>query len=275
MKTIIVILFSLFSYCAYAQTVLDTVALRIYYAAQTRKTVDRKNLNSDEKILDIGKQLIHFYSRWAERNRDINDSVFGNGGKLADYYKAIDTSGFPNPPSYYNVFMNYPQEGQLTFTDWDLKFFRYKESMTMPEWEMQEGDTTIVNYSCKKAKTTFRGRSWTVWYALDIPYHYGPWKLYGLPGLILQAVDTKGDFTFNCIGIEKGKGQVITIRNAKYIECTPEKHEKLVRLSWGNVDLFNAQMGYPGIKGYDQQGRPIVRKPKTPCLLEYRLETEK
>lgn len=275
MKKLIVLLFSLFSLAAYSQTILDSVALRIYYAAQTRKTIELKSLKPDEKVLDIGKHLTHFYSRWAERNRDISDSVFSKGGKLVDYYRAIDTSGFPNSPSSYNVFMNYPQTGQLIFTDWELNFFKYKEPMVIPKWEMLDGDTTIVDYPCKKAKTAFRGRTWIVWYAMDIPYSFGPWKLYGLPGLILQAVDTKGDFTFSCIGIEKGKGQVITMRYAKYIECTPEKHEELIRLFWENIDLFNAQMGFPAVKGYDQQGRPIVRKPRIPCLLEYRLKSEK
>jgi GLPGLI family protein len=275
MRKIIVLLFSFYSLISFAQTASDSVVLRIYYASQTRKTIELKNLSPDEKVLDIGRHQAHFYSRWNERNRDINDSVFSSGGKLADYYKAKDASGFPNPPDHYNVFMNYPQAGQLVFTDFNLKFFRYKENMVMPQWEVQDGDTTIADYPCKKAKTTFRGRSWIVWYTMDIPYSYGPWKLYGLPGLILQAKDIKGDFTFSCIGIEKGKGQTIVMRDAKYIECSPEKYEELVRLEWNDPDQFISSMGFPASKGYDQQGRPIVRKPRVPCLLEYRLKSNK
>ena len=277
MRKIIVCFLSIISYCTAinAQQALDSVVLRIYYAAQMRKTVELKKLSDDEKVLDIGKHLTHFYSQWGERNRDISDSVFSRGGKLADYFKARDTSGYPTSPSHYNVFMNYSKTGQLVFTDWYLKFFRYKEEMVMPQWEMLDGDTTIVGYPCRKAKTTFRGRSWIAWYAMDIPYQYGPWKLFGLPGLILKAYDVKGDFYFVCNGIEKGKGQPITMRNAKYIECTPEKFEELIRLSWYDTDQFSRRMDFPVGKGYDQQGRPIVRKPRVPCLLEYRLKTDK
>lgn len=147
--------------------------------------------------------------------------------------------------------------------------------MVMPKWEMLSGDTTIVGYPCKKAKTTFRGRTWIVWYTMDIPYHDGPWKLYGLPGLVLKANDIKGDFIFNCIGIEKGKMQPIILRKAKYVKCTPEELEKTERLSLSDFDSFVAKMGYSKMQGFDAQGRPLVHKLRVPCLLEYRLKDER
>jgi len=257
-----------------AQDVSDSVVLRIHYTSQMRFTEDSKDLSPDEKILDIGKYASHFYSRWAERNRDIHDSVFSRGGKLEDYYAVIDKSGFPNSRTRFNVFKNYPQKNKLTYTSDHLRDFIYEEPMVMPKWEMISGDTTIVGYPCKKAKTTFRGRTWIVWYAMDIPYHDGPWKLYGLPGLILKAYDVKGDFIFNCIGIEKGKNQAIVLRKTKYIKCTPETLEENERLSAKDVDLFIVKMGYPKLQGFDPQGKPIVRKPHIPCLLEYRLKDE-
>jgi len=46
---------------------------------------------------------------------------------------------------------------------------------------------TIVGQQCLMAKTRFRGREWTVWYAPEVGIPLGPWKLAGLPGLILKA----------------------------------------------------------------------------------------
>ncbi len=265
------LLWSIASLQLAAQEVPDWVILRISYASQARFTEDSKRLNPDENILDIGNHSSHFYSRWTERNRDIRDSVFHNGGKLADYYTAIDKSGCPRSKSAYNVFKNYPFKGDLTYTNKQFKDFLYKESMVMPQWKMLQGDTVIVGYPCKKAKTTFRGRTWIVWYTMDIPYHDGPWKLYGLPGLILKADDIKGDFIFNCIGIEKGKKQPIVLRKAKYVKCTPEEMEELERLSLKDPDAFVVKMGAPKMPGFDAQGKPLVYKPRVPCLLEYRL----
>ena len=39
---------------------------------------------------------------------------------------------------------------------------------------------------CNSAYLTFRGRNFNVWYAPEIPSQFGPWKFYGLPGLITK-----------------------------------------------------------------------------------------
>ena len=173
------------------------------------------------------------------------------------------------------MFKNYPIKNILTYTVKNLRFFRYEEPMTTPKWEMINGDTVIVGYHCKKAKTTFRGRTWIVWYTLDIPYRDGPWKLFDLPGLILKANDTKGDFIFNCIGIEKGNMRPIVPRKVKYLKSTPEEIEKNERLFLSDFDAYIAKMGFPKMQGFDAQGKPLVQKLRVPCLLEYRLKDKK
>ena len=39
---------------------------------------------------------------------------------------------------------------------------------------------------------------WTAWFAAGIPIAEGPWKLKGLPGLILKAADDTGSYVFEC-----------------------------------------------------------------------------
>lgn len=63
-------------------------------------------------------------------------------------------------------------------------------------WEITNEVDTIGNYQVVKAMTNFRGREFTAWFAPSIPIGFGPWKLKGLPGLILKMYDQEQKFTW-------------------------------------------------------------------------------
>ena len=65
-----------------------------------------------------------------------------------------------------------------------------KEAAPKINWKLINETKKIGKFLCKKAIGNFRGRDYTVWYTKEIPVPYGPWKLHGLPGLILEAYDT-------------------------------------------------------------------------------------
>lgn len=58
-------------------------------------------------------------------------------------------------------------------------------------WQIKDKYKTILGYKAQKAVGTFRGRTWTAWFCNDIPLPFGPGKLHGLPGVILQASDER------------------------------------------------------------------------------------
>jgi GLPGLI family protein len=75
--------------------------------------------------------------------------------------------------------------------------FVVHEDWVTIDWEIFPKKTKLVgDFACQKAVGTFRGRTYEAWFAPEIPYPFGPWKLHGLPGLILEARDLKGKVWF-------------------------------------------------------------------------------
>lgn len=78
----------------------------------------------------------------------------------------------------------------------------YTEPTDEIRWEIGDSTITILGYECVSATTNYHGRRWTAWFAPELPMPFGPWKLRGLPGLILKAVDDNGD-SFTADGIQQ------------------------------------------------------------------------
>jgi GLPGLI family protein len=77
------------------------------------------------------------------------------------------------------------------------------------DWRLAKGEKKILGYNCKKAVGFFRGRNYIAWYSPDIPKPYGPWKLFGLPGMILEARDKERKFHFEAMQIDFNDSTVI------------------------------------------------------------------
>jgi GLPGLI family protein len=88
------------------------------------------------------------------------------------------------------------------------------------KWDLSEEYRTIGSFNCRKATTRFRGRNYLAWFTLDIPISNGPWKLQGLPGLIVEATDDVGEVKFLFNSIE--------ITSSKMINFTPPTNGKKV-----------------------------------------------
>ncbi|MBP5772020.1 MAG: GLPGLI family protein [Bacteroidaceae bacterium] len=61
-------------------------------------------------------------------------------------------------------------------------------------WTLSDDTLTVSGYLCQQATATHRGVEWHVWYTDEIPSSAGPWRLRGLPGLIVKAVSEAHTF---------------------------------------------------------------------------------
>ena len=85
------------------------------------------------------------------------------------------------------VWTGYP-EGQTTVREFIFPH-EFEGSEPTPDIVLTlTNDTlTVSGYYCQTATCKFRGVAWTVCYTEEIPSSAGPWRLRGLPGLIIKA----------------------------------------------------------------------------------------
>ena len=85
------------------------------------------------------------------------------------------------------VWTGYPN-GQTTVRDWIFPH-EFEGTEPTPEiaWTLTDDTLTIGGYLCQTATCKFRGVEWHVCYTEEIPSSAGPWRLRGLPGLIVKA----------------------------------------------------------------------------------------
>ena len=82
---------------------------------------------------------------------------------------------------------------------------------------MPDSSAVILGYPCALAVATYKGRTWYAWYTEDIPLDAGPWKLGGLPGLILRAYDARRHYVFDASGMEEAVPRtLIYYKGVKY-----------------------------------------------------------
>ncbi|MFY7669799.1 GLPGLI family protein [Tenacibaculum sp. MEBiC06402] len=83
-----------------------------------------------------------------------------------------------------------------------------KEKVPSIEWKIHKETKKVGDFQCQKAVANFRGREYTAWFAPDLPIKVGPWKLHGLPGLILIAYDTKREIEFYVTSISQSSYKI-------------------------------------------------------------------
>ena len=91
------------------------------------------------------------------------------------------------------------------------------------DWQLTDSIDSICGYECHQAIAKFKGRTWIAWYTEDIPIDKGPWKLSGLPGLILKVHDSENDYGFTAVGLTTDKGSTPIYYKGKKFEPIDRK----------------------------------------------------
>ena len=108
-----------------------------------------------------------------------------------------------------------------------------EETIENIDWTIVEDSVKkVLGYDCIMATADYHGRKWTAWFTPEIPLQAGPWKLAGLPGLILEADADNGVYSFVATGIQNTTRQISQVYLA-------DRYEKVSR-----KDLLKAQRSF-------------------------------
>jgi len=180
----------------------DTARMLVHYKfTWVRDTVNREHPYTENMVLYIGQS--------AGAYRSYDGIVYKTQFKKAfaevvaaspDGHPMINRRGVGTNVEYYQ----YPNEQKLLTKD-QLMANIYVIEGPMPaiEWKTTGDTATFGGLRCQKAKGQFKGRDYTAWFCPDLPVHTGPWKLNGLPGVIVDARDAKNEVVFKFDGVEK------------------------------------------------------------------------
>ncbi|ASE62952.1 GLPGLI family protein [Chryseobacterium indologenes] len=152
------------------------------------------------------------------------------------------------------------------------------------KWELINETKRNLGFTLYKAKTYFRGRTWEVWYCPEIAINDGPYKFYGLPGLIFEIKDTQSFYIFSLIKMYKTTFNPYELPSSQQIEkqeyISKNKYLKLKKLDTddparsfkidlykGNIILAEGRDPNEMIRGIEKRAKEKQAKYNNPIEL--------
>jgi GLPGLI family protein len=135
------------------------------------------------RLLFNNQESIYTYGKRVDKDNRLDDMFIGDDNAKKVHIKLRDPKGFV----YHSNFIT------KLFTNRELLFTKSViviDTMINIDWNVDTlSIKKIGNLICKRAIGEFRGRTYEVWFSEEIPVSFGPWKLWGLPGLIVEVQD--------------------------------------------------------------------------------------
>ncbi|MDO4770594.1 GLPGLI family protein [Porphyromonas sp.] len=267
LTTLLVIILSLSTRgTSVAQSTTTTVFKAIYemkgtYRAESLK--DKAKIPVFPVALEIYPDKSFFYSMPSMTQDSITHAVFE---ATNDQVKAQQESNkVANRSMDIHILSSFETGRSVVTHSLNFDHYRYEEEMLRPEWVIDDSVTeTKSGYKCHKATADYFGRVWTVWFTPEVPTPAGPWKLWGLPGLIVEASEAEGIYSFSLSSFAPMDEQDSKIDCEKYLVLGEVKHDskskvrRLLQLYVTDMQKF-FQMIFPGatVTIQDQDGKEL------------------
>lgn len=220
------------------------VVYKLTYVHDTKKP-DSKRMEYLRLVVGEG------YAKFGEYKREVRDSL----EEVFSRQKSISGKDF-NLYSYYSgqwkkdILKDYKSQ-KYRLQQFLVNYYEIEDALPKMDWKLSNEAKDISGYSCNKATTNYRGRSYTTWYTKDIPVSDGPYLFYGLPGLILHLEDSEQQFIFSLEGLQKVEKPIYWRNEKRWNKISVKDFYKLEKSKQDNPGF------YIRTKAYDEEGRPL------------------
>jgi len=213
---------------------------------------------------DVAQVVLHYkfihLRDTNSRTHPFTEDMVLLAGKRASVYKVPSRalSGNPPPglptPKFGTEYYLFTTEKKMIRIEGLFNNYQVNEIFPLVSWSISGDTATKGGLHCQKATAHFKGRNYTAWFCPSLPLHSGPWKLNGLPGVIVEAYDTKKEVQFIFTGLDKAtSADVIKLPNDA-IKTTGAELARLKVTAQKNPDAFSKALtiqagGVPGKSG--------------------------
>ena len=200
---------------------IDTAVLRVVYRMSFIPDIHQPKQKEEQELeLLLGKRYEQFRFNVAGYGKGISKPS-GSGLNIPE--EGLAASVF--------IFDKHLGQRQTYIKGIAPSMVSYTEKEASPLWDIKAETELIMGHTCQKAVAKYLGRTYTAWFTSDIPVSTGPWKLRGLPGLILRVTDSNREYQFEAILIESNLRNTISIKSVegRYSLTSREKVNELLK----------------------------------------------
>ena len=180
----------------------DTAQILVHYKfTHVRDTNNRTAAYTENMVLFVGKNASSYksYDRQLQNElyrRQMQEAITNSADGNIRLDRHITGSG----TEYYQFISNRKLVRRETSM---MDAYIIDDALPVINWHISSDKANFDELHCQKATCHFKGRDYTAWFCPDLPVHVGPWKLNGLPGVIVEAYDSKKEVVFKFDRVEK------------------------------------------------------------------------
>ncbi len=177
----------------------DTAQILVHYKfSHVRDTNNRAHPYTENMVLFVGKIASSYKSYDSQLQNELyrkqlQEQISAGGNFRLDHN--ITGSG----TEYYQFINN----KKLIRKEMLVNAYIINDVLPVINWHISSDKANFGELHCQKATCHLKGRDYTAWFCPDLPVRVGPWKLNGLPGVIVDAYDAKKEVVFKFDQVEK------------------------------------------------------------------------